>query len=137
MSMNLSVERGDTYEAEVQIESVVNSPDLSSTRGSQVLKGNKIGLVESKDRGRLVGGGLDGIGSRVAQDGGVDTAVEGGGTNVGERAAPVVVNVLVSRKLEEECEYFMRPPSRDRNLQQTSTAARRRSGSSRQRPPRG
>ena len=49
VSMILRVQRKDTYEAEVQVKSVVNAADLSSARSSQVLKGNKIGLVESKD----------------------------------------------------------------------------------------
>ncbi len=53
----------DTYKAEVQVKSVVNTPDLSSTRRDQVLERNKVGLVESEDRSRLGGGGLDGISS--------------------------------------------------------------------------
>ena len=89
----------DTHEGHVEVDRQVDTADLGGTGDHEVLEGDKVSLVEGGQVRGLARRGLDLRSAVVAEDGRVDAAVVRNGTGIGERADPVVVNVLVGGEL--------------------------------------
>ena len=89
----------DAHEGHVEVDRQVDTTDLGGTGDHEVLERDKVSLVEGGQVRGLARRGLDLRSAVVAEDGRVDAAVVRNGTGIGERADPVVVNVLVGGEL--------------------------------------
>ena len=86
-------------EAEVEVQSVVNTTNLGGARSSEIREGHQRRLGERAAAGGGGWSGFDLIGAFVAQDGGVHTTVRCDCTDVRDGLDPVVVHRLVRCKL--------------------------------------
>ena len=80
---------------EVQVQRVVNPALVRLPGRGRAVERNQVRLDQGGGAGRLVCARLDGGGTNVAQNRGVDPPVEGRGALVRERADPVVVDGLI------------------------------------------
>ena len=86
-------------EAEVEVESVVNTTNLGGARSSEIRERHQRRLDKRVAAGEGGRSGFNLIGAVVAQDGGVHTTVCRDRTDVRDSLDPVVIYRLVRRKL--------------------------------------
>ena len=87
-------------EAEVEVERVVDAADIGRAGRCEILERDEVGLVQRQHTRALVRGRLNLRRAVVPQNSRVNAAVEAGRALIGNRANPVVVDVLVGRKDE-------------------------------------